>query len=85
MRECVIRRAGGRKAILVCGGLRSCTAGGGGGSGFGPAGVAFQTGVQAGNGAVSITYDPAVETCEPDVIDDDVDNDVIEATPPFTG
>ena len=37
--------------------------GGGGGSGFGPAGVAFETGVQEGDGFVSITYDPALQTC----------------------
>jgi hypothetical protein len=38
--------------------------GGGGGSGFGPAGVAFETGVQPGNGTVTITYDPAAGGCE---------------------
>ncbi len=32
--------------------------GGGGGSGFGPAGVAFETGVQAGDGLVTISWDP---------------------------
>lgn len=34
--------------------------GGGGGSGFGPAGVAFETGVHAGAGVVTIAPDPAV-------------------------
>ena len=34
--------------------------GGGGGSGFGPAGVAFETGVRTGDGLVTITYDPAI-------------------------
>jgi hypothetical protein len=32
--------------------------GGGGGSGFGPAGVAFETGVREGDGVVTITFDP---------------------------
>jgi VCBS repeat-containing protein len=31
--------------------------GGGGGSGFGPPGVVFQSGVRAGNGLVTVTYD----------------------------
>jgi hypothetical protein len=33
------------------------TGGGGGGSGFGPAGTAFETGVRAGNGLVTITFE----------------------------
>lgn len=32
--------------------------GGGGGSGFGPAGTAFERGVRAGDGEVTLTYDP---------------------------
>lgn len=40
--------------------------GGGGGSGFGPAGVVLQTGVRAGAGMVTITYDPEAGTCPPD-------------------
>jgi Glycine rich protein len=43
--------------------------GGGGGSGFGPAGVAFETGVQTGDGVVTISWDPdtVVAVCvEPD-------------------
>jgi hypothetical protein len=59
--------------------------GGGGGSGLGPAGVAFETGVQTGDGLVTITYDPDGETCGPDVLPDDTVPDVIQATPPFTG
>ena len=37
--------------------------GGGGGSGFGPADVAFESGVQEGDGFVSITYDPEAQSC----------------------
>jgi hypothetical protein len=44
---------GGSCVILDTGGV---TYGGGGGSGFGPAGVAFETGVRSGHGAVSISY-----------------------------
>ena len=40
---------------------------------------------RAGNGVLTITYDPAAGTCEPDVLPDDDLPDVIEATPPFTG
>lgn len=36
----------------------TASAAGGGGSGFGPAGVAFQTGVREGHGLVVITYPP---------------------------
>ena len=45
----------------------------------------YATGVREGDGLLTITYDPAAGTCGPDVIDDDVDDDVIEAQPPFTG
>jgi hypothetical protein len=45
---------------------------GGGGSGFGPAGTVFQTGVNTGNGSVSITADPSNAGC-------------VEATAAFTG
>lgn len=37
--------------------------GGGGGSGFGPAGAVSENGVQAGDGAVTITYDPEAGGC----------------------
>jgi hypothetical protein len=37
--------------------------GGGGGSGFGPAGVAFETGIREGDGVAAITYDPAAGGC----------------------
>ncbi len=37
--------------------------GGGGGSGFGPAGTLFETGVRAGDGIVTATYDRAAGTC----------------------
>ena len=33
-------------------------AGGGGGSGFGPAGTAFETGVQEGDGTVTLSWTP---------------------------
>jgi hypothetical protein len=36
---------------------------GGGGSGYGPAGVIFETGVRTGNGTVTITYDTATDSC----------------------
>jgi hypothetical protein len=36
--------------------------GGGGGSGFGPSGVVFESGVQEGNGLVTITYTPPDST-----------------------
>ncbi len=51
--------------------------GGGGGSGFGPAGVAFETGAQEGDGFVTITYNPATDSCPPAV--------AIELEPTFTG
>ncbi|MDQ6853216.1 MAG: hypothetical protein M3046_05910, partial [Actinomycetota bacterium] len=38
-------------------------AGGGGGSGFGPAGVAFETGVREGDGVLTITFDPDTGGC----------------------
>jgi hypothetical protein len=37
--------------------------GGGGGSGFGPPGVAFETGVREGHGVLTITADPAAGSC----------------------
>jgi hypothetical protein len=49
--------------------------GGGGGSGFGPVGVVLQTGVQAGDGLVTITFDAEAETC-PD--------EPVTPTPPST-
>ncbi len=60
--------------------------GGGGGSGLGPAGVAFETGVQSGNGLVTITYDTEAATCDPDVEPTDTTPPpVIEGQPAFTG
>jgi hypothetical protein len=51
--------------------------GGGGGSGFGPAGVALETGVRHSDGVVTITFDPDVGGCA-------VAQPVV-ATPRFTG
>ena len=60
--------------------------GGGGGSGFGPAGVTFETGVQEGNGLITLTYDTEGETCEPDVLPDDTTPPpVVAGQPAFTG
>ena len=58
--------------------------GGGGGSGFGPAGVVFETGPQAGNGKVVITYDfvtpdPIVVTTTDDELNSDGDCSLREA------
>jgi hypothetical protein len=55
--------------------------GGGGGSGFGPAGVAFETGVREGDGVVTITYDPAAGGC-PESVATVV---TVVAEPRFTG
>jgi hypothetical protein len=52
--------------------------GGGGGSGFGPAGVAFETGVREGDGVVTITYDPDAGGCPQAVA-------AVVAEPRFTG
>jgi hypothetical protein len=52
---------------------------GGGGSGFGPPGVVFETGVRSGDGLVTITYDPAVNTCGA------VPAQAVTAAPRFTG
>lgn len=45
------------------GGATGGGGGGGGGSGFGPAGAVSENGVQAGDGAVTITYDPEAGGC----------------------
>jgi hypothetical protein len=37
--------------------------GGGGGSGWGPGGTHFEDGARNGDGAVTISYDPAIDTC----------------------
>jgi hypothetical protein len=65
--------------------------GGGGGSSTGPAGSTYTTGAEPdadGNGVVTVTYEPE-PTCEPDVLPDDttpdVQPDVIEGRPAFTG
>jgi hypothetical protein len=58
----------------------SHAAGGGGGSGFGPPGTAFETGVRAGDGMVTITFTsagPATESVTP--------VDTVVGTPSFTG
>ena len=55
--------------------------GGGGGSGFGPSGVAFETGVQEGDGFVTISYDPATDSCPPPA----AAPAAIELVPRFTG
>jgi hypothetical protein len=73
-------------AIVEGGGGTSDAGGGGGGSGFGPAGVSYETGVQAGDGVVTITYDAEGETCGPDVLPDDTTPPpVIAGRPVFTG
>jgi hypothetical protein len=51
---------GGGSSIELNGG-----GGGGGGSSLGPAGVTFETGVQDGDGVVTITYDLAAGGCPP--------------------
>jgi hypothetical protein len=51
----------------------------GGGSGFGPPGVVFETGVRSGDGLVTITYDPAVNTCGA------APAQAVTAAPRFTG
>ena len=35
----------------------------GGGSGFGPTGVVFETGTRPGNGLITITYDASGRSC----------------------
>jgi hypothetical protein len=52
--------------------------GGGGGSGFGPDGVEFDTGVHAGDGEVTISYDPVKDVCAAEI-------EAIEVEPTFTG
>jgi Glycine rich protein len=47
---------GGGGGGLYGGGGGGGAGGGGGGSGFGPAGVAFETGVRSGNGLITISY-----------------------------
>jgi hypothetical protein len=47
--------------------------------------VTFETGVQAGDGLVTITYDEAAETCGPDVLPDDTVPPVVAGQPAFTG
>jgi hypothetical protein len=64
--------------------------GGGGGSGFGPAGTTFETGVQAGDGAVTITYDlDGGDACEPSVLPTSTvpgtEPPVVAGQPAFTG
>jgi hypothetical protein len=59
-------------------------AGGGGGSGYGPPGLVFEAGVQDGDGIVTATYTPGDNSCGA-VLPDDVEPDVVEATPSFTG
>jgi Ca2+-binding RTX toxin-like protein len=46
------------------GGVRSTVGGpgGGGGSGHGPDGTSFQTGVRSGNGLVTVSYTPTIDT-----------------------
>jgi hypothetical protein len=52
--------------------------GGGGGSGSGPAGVTFENGVRAGDGVVTITFDPANGGCAAAAA-------AVPAAPRFTG
>jgi hypothetical protein len=63
--ERAIRRHGGAEWVESNMKRRVLTrvGGGGGGSGVGPAGVAFETGVQSGDGVVTITYDPDAGSC----------------------
>jgi hypothetical protein len=44
-------------------GIAAFGSAGGGGSGFGPGGATFQTGVNSGDGSVRITSDPASSGC----------------------
>lgn len=53
---------GGGSAVALLG-LAAFGDAGGGGSGFGPAGTVFQTGMNTGNGSVTVTYDPDVSGC----------------------
>jgi hypothetical protein len=52
--------------------------GGGCGSSSGAAGTVFQTGVNSGNGQVTITFDPATDACP-------VAPAAVIVTPKFTG
>ena len=54
---------GGGGAADDSGGEADGGGGGGGGSGFGPPGVAFETGVQSGDGVVTISFDPDAGGC----------------------
>jgi hypothetical protein len=73
---------GGKSVRAGANGLASeAGGGGGGGSGFGPAGVAFETGVREGDGVVTITYDPAAGGC-PESVPTVV---TVVAEPRFTG
>jgi hypothetical protein len=47
---------GGGGGTLLAGGMGSGGGGGGGGSNFGPAGAVMESGIQSGNGRVTITY-----------------------------
>ena len=85
MKRRVLARVGGSGAaaalVLGAGNSRETDkgGGGGGGSGFGPAGVAFETGVQSGDGVVTITFDPDAGGCPaPGVV-------AVVAEPRFTG
>jgi hypothetical protein len=64
--------------VRARGSTGGCVGGGGGGSGFGPPGVAFETGVREGDGVVTITYDPDAGGCPQPVA-------VVVAEPRFTG
>jgi hypothetical protein len=57
----------------------SGSGGGGAGSGFGPAGVAYEAGVNAGEGSVLITY------AVPEVDPEDTVPPVVAGRPSFTG
>ncbi len=64
------------------GGYFGTGGGGGGGSSYGPAGAEFVSGDQSGDGLVVLTYEAGDTSCGPD---EDVEDDVVDARPGFTG
>jgi hypothetical protein len=66
---------------------QGASAGGGGGSGFTPDGTGLTPGVQHGDGAVSITYEAAPDTCDATSVTPvtPVSPTAVTASPNFTG
>ena len=67
------------------GGSANTTGGGGGGSGFTPDGAGLTTGVRAGDGQVTITFDPAAGGCPPPGPGQPGAAVAVTAAPRFTG